>query len=80
MSTLTVTIISLVGCFFIGMPIFMSLILSAVIAIATCGYLPLSINSQLPVRRREPVSASRNSLFRHCRNPDGARQYHQADH
>ncbi len=43
MSTLTITIVSLVGCFFIGMPIFMSLIISAVIAITTCGYLPLSI-------------------------------------
>ncbi|WP_243545692.1 TRAP transporter large permease [Pseudodesulfovibrio tunisiensis] len=43
MSTLAITIVALVGCFFIGMPIFMSLIISAVIAIATCGYLPLSI-------------------------------------
>lgn len=43
MSTLTLTILALIGCFFIGMPIFMSLIISAVVAIMTCGYLPLSI-------------------------------------
>ncbi|HAS90394.1 MAG TPA: TRAP transporter large permease [Desulfovibrio sp.] len=43
MSTLTITILSLIGCFFIGMPIFMSLIVSAIVAITTCGYLPLSI-------------------------------------
>ncbi len=43
MSTLTITILALIGCFFIGMPIFMSLILSAVVAITTSGYLPLSI-------------------------------------
>ncbi len=30
MSTLAVTIIVLIGCFFIGMPIFMSLIIAAV--------------------------------------------------
>ena len=43
MSTLALTIIILIGCFFIGMPIFMSLIISAVVAITSCGYLPLSI-------------------------------------
>ena len=43
METLPLTIIVLIGCFFIGMPIFMSLIISAVVAIMTCGYLPLSI-------------------------------------
>ncbi|MFW5489696.1 MAG: TRAP transporter large permease [Desulfovibrio sp.] len=43
MSTLPLIIIVLVGCFFIGMPIFMSLIISAIVAIVSCGYLPLSI-------------------------------------
>jgi C4-dicarboxylate transporter DctM subunit len=43
METLPLTILVLIGCFFIGMPIFMSLIISAVVAIMHCGYLPLSI-------------------------------------
>lgn len=43
MSTLGLCLLTLVVCFVLGMPIFMSLILSAVVAISAGGILPLSV-------------------------------------